>query len=107
MPPLNYRTVFKPPATADPAQPVILEIDLNEKVLHAVIAIRVVTSENVVKVISRSNGRTGEITRVGPGEFEVAAKLPKVPFAWNVTLEFVATTADGRSTSVKIPVRVK
>jgi hypothetical protein len=107
MPPLNYRFIPRPAATIDPAQPVIHEIDINEKTVHDQIAIRVVTSENVVKVTSSSNGRTGTITQVGPGEFEVAAKLPKVPFAWNFTLLFVATTADGHSTSVKVPLKVK
>jgi len=107
MPPMNYRFVPKPAATVDPVQPVIFEVELNEKTVHDLIAIRVVTSENVVKVTSSSNGRTGSLTQVGPGEFEVAAKLPKVPFPWNVTLLFVATTADGHSTSVKVPLKIK
>ena len=107
MPPMNYRFVPKPAATFDPVQPVIFTIELNEKTVHDLIAIRVVTSENVVKVTSSSNGRTGSITQVGPGEFEVAAKLPKVPFSWNITLLFVATTADGHSTSVKVPLKIK
>jgi len=107
LPPMNYKVVPKPAASVDPDQPVIIEIALNEKVLSGLIAIRVVTSTNVVKVTSSSNGRSGDLPQVGPGEFEVMSKIPKLGFTFSTTVQFVATSADGRTTSVKIPVRIK
>jgi len=107
LPAMNYQTVPKPAASVDPTQPVIIEIDLNEKVLTGVIAIRVITSAAVVKVTSSSNGHSGDLPQVGPGEFEAISKLPKLPFTFSTTILFVATSADGRKASVKVPVKIK
>jgi len=107
LPAMNYQTVPKPAASVDPAQPAIIEIDLNEKVLTGVIAIRVITSAAVVKVTSSSNGHSGDLPQVGPGEFEAISKLPKLPFTFSTTILFIATSADGRKASVKVPVKIK
>jgi hypothetical protein len=105
LPAMNYKTVFQPPASPGPTLPIILEVDLNDKVLRGSVAIRVLTSENVVKVVSGAMGRSGQIPQVGPGDFEGMSKIPKLPMS--LKLEVVATSADGRTTSVKIPVSLK
>ncbi len=74
---------------------------------HGRIAIRVLTSPDVVKVITRSNGREGPLRQIGPGEFVANGSIPGIPFiarGWKVNIEFVATGAGGRQFSVKVPV---
>ena len=107
--PLPYKTVPQPQASAEPGAPVILEVDLNDTHLrtHGRIAMRILTSPDVVSVVSRSKGHQGEVPRVGPGVFYAESTLPGVPFVargMHLNLEFVATTADGKSTSVRVPV---
>ena len=97
---------------APPGSPQILEVDLNSNVLKAQgdIDIRVLTSPDVVKVVSRSGGHSGEVHKVGDGEFVAAGKLPKLPFfvgGVSFNLEFIASTGDGRSTSVTVPVKLR
>jgi hypothetical protein len=109
----NYTFRFIPkPAAVAPGAAQILEVDLNSNVLRAQgdIDMRVLTTVNVVKVVSRSGGRSGELAKVADGEFVAAGKLPKLPFfvgGVSFNLEFVASTADGRSTSVTIPVKLR
>ena len=106
----NYKYRVTPsPNPAASGGPQILEIDLNDKQLtpHGKIAIRVLTSPDVVKVITRSNGRDGSLQQIAPGEFTANGSIPGIPFiarGWKVNIEFVASTADGRTTSVKVPV---
>lgn len=107
----NYKYRFTPPPNpgAESGSPQILEIDLNDKQLtpHGKIAMRVLTSPDVVKVITRSNGREGPLQQIAPGEFIANGSIPGIPFiahGWKINIEFVATTADGRTTSVKVPV---
>jgi hypothetical protein len=107
LPPMNYKTVPKPVASPDPNQPLILEIDLNEKLINGLIAIRVVTSPSVVKVVSSSNGYSGQLPQVGPGEFAAVHSVPKLPLTWSTSIVFVATSADGRAATVKVPVKIK
>jgi hypothetical protein len=101
--------VPKPAASPDPEAPQILEVDLNSRQLKDTIAIRVLTNAAVTRVESRSNGRSGVVPQVGPGEFIAVGKLPKIPFiarGWTINLEFIAYAADGRKTSVKVPVKL-
>ncbi len=101
-----YHFKFVPPvkASPNPDDPQILEVDLNSQTLHGTIAMRILTNAVVTKVVTSSNGHSGTVPQVGPGEFAATGSVPKVPFT--ITLEFVASTADGRSTSVKIPVKL-
>ncbi len=94
-----------------PDTPQIFAVYLNDKKLRSQgpIDIKVATSPNVVKVISRSGGQVGVIPMVAAGDFEANSKLPKVPFiAQGVTvfLEFVATGPSGTTTSVRVPVQL-
>lgn len=105
----KYRVVPSPNPSAASDAPAILEVDLNDKQLtpHGKIAIRVLTTPNVVKVITRSNGRDGVLEQSAPGEFIGNGSIPGIPFiahGWKVNIEFIATTADGRTTSLKVPV---
>jgi hypothetical protein len=101
-----YHFKFVPPvkASPNPADPQILEVDLNSQTLHGTIAMRILTNAVVTKVITRSNGQSGTVPQIGPGAFAATGSVPKLPI--KITLEFVASTADGRSTSVKIPVKL-
>lgn len=105
----KYRVKPSPNPSAASDGPAILEVDLNDKQLtpHGKIAIRVLTSPDVVKVVTRSNGREGPLQQTAPGEFIGNGSIPGIPFiarGWKVNIEFVASTADGRTTSVKVPV---
>jgi hypothetical protein len=109
--PYKYRFVPRQPAQPAAGTPQIFAVFLNDQHLHSsgTIEIKVVTSANVVKVITRSNGRDGVLQLTGPGDFEAHSRLPKIPFiAAGVTteLEFVAYTADGKSVVVKVPVKI-
>ncbi len=110
--PYKYRFVPRQPAVHVPGAPQIFAIFLNDQILHGsgLIEIKVVTSPDVVKVITRSNGREGVIQAAGPGDFETNSRLPKIPFiaaGMTTLLEFVAFTADGKSVSVKVPVKLE
>jgi hypothetical protein len=109
--PYRYRFVPRQPDHVDPDAPQIFAVYLNDRKLRSggPIAIKVLTSENVVKVVSRSNGREGIVPAIAPGDFEASSKLPKIPFiaaGMTTLLEFVASTADGKSVSVKVPVKL-
>jgi hypothetical protein len=109
--PYHYRFVPHVPAHPAPGDPIIYAVYLNESRLRSAgpIDIRVETSPEVVKVISRSNGRDGVVPLISPGVFVAQGKLPKIPFiaeGMSVDLQFIATTADGRKITVSVPVRL-
>jgi hypothetical protein len=108
-PTFAYRFVPKAQASPDPSAPQIIEVDLNSRVLHGTIAIRVLTNAVVTKVENHTNGRADVIPQTGPGEFIAVSKLPNIPFfarGMGYSLEFVAFAADGTKTSVKVPVKL-
>lgn len=107
-----YRFVPRQPAHVDPGMPQIFAVYLNSKTLKSLgpILIKVTTDPGTVKVTSRSGGREGTIPLVVPGDFEANAKLPKLPFiasGMTLDLEFTAVSADGRRTTVKVPVALR
>ena len=109
-PTFGYRFFPHAQASPDPTAPQILFVDLNSRTLHDFIAIRVLTNDAVVKVENHTNGRSDIIPHTGPGEFIAVSKLPKLPFiarGMTVDLQFVAYAADGRKTSVKVPVKLR
>ncbi|HMD01607.1 MAG TPA: hypothetical protein VKG44_01460 [Candidatus Baltobacteraceae bacterium] len=93
------------PATTSPA---ILKVELNSDHLQAggPIAIRVSTTPDVVKVVTGNGPRSGALTSVAPGIFTSQATLPRVGgiASVKIKLHFVATTADGKSAAVDVPV---
>ena len=109
---LNYHFVPHPPAHMEPGDPQIYEVDLNDYVLRSKgpILIRVFTNADVVKVVSRSNGRDGVVPKEGPGRFYAASVLPPIPFiasGMSIDLEFVASNAAGKTTSVRVPLKLR
>jgi hypothetical protein len=112
LPPLKYHITPTPQPSAAPESPQILAIDISDQTVYSgkVMAIRVTTNDVVSKVTISSNGHSGQMTQVAPGRFESSGTIPKLPplmGGLNVNLVFAATTADGRSASVKVPLKVK
>ena len=106
---LTYNYRFVPRNSARAGEPKIYAVYLNEKKLRSLgpIDIKVATTPDVVKVVSRSNGREGIIPLVTSGTFEATSVLPKIPFiaaGMTLEIEFIATTASGRSATVRVPV---
>jgi cell division septation protein DedD len=101
------------PAPGPSGAPRIVEIALNDKVLHkgGMLLVRVTTSADVTSVIARTMGQQIAIPQGAPGYFAGQEQLPSaIPFfLLNRTyqIEFVASTADGRSTTYSIPVRLE
>ncbi len=101
------------PTPGPSGAPRIVEIALNDRVLHkgGPLLVRVTTSPDVTTVVARTMGRELGIPQGGPGYFSGQDQLPSgIPFfLLNRTyqIEFVASTADGRSTSYTLPVRLE
>jgi hypothetical protein len=109
--PYAYRFVPRQPDHIEPGTPQIFAVYLNSKQLRSLgpILIKVVTSPDVTKVISRNGGQEGSIPMIAPGDFEANGKLPKVPFiaaGITIDLEFVATSSTGQKVTVRVPVRI-
>jgi len=106
----TYGYVFTPSAPAT-GTPQILKVELNSSDLRAggPIAIRVTTSPDVVKVVTGNGKHQGTLTQAGPGVFTSESTLPHIggPLSIAIKLHFVATTADGKATSVDVPVKYK
>ena len=108
----QYRFIPSQPKVVAAGQPQIFAVYLNAKKLHSLgpIAIRVLTSANVVKVTTSSNGREGVVPKIATGDFEAKNKLPKLPFVASgitTTIDFVATTAAGKKVTVGVPVALQ
>ncbi len=106
----TYGFAFTPPAPAT-GPPEILKIELNSDDLRAggPIAIRVTTAPDVTTVVTGNGSHQGTLTRVAPGVFASRSTLPHVGGLLHVhiKLHFTATAADGRQTSVDVPVAYK
>jgi hypothetical protein len=110
--PYAYRFVPRQPDHPAAGIPQIFAVYLNDQTLHSggLILIKVATSPDVIRVVSRSGGREGVLQQAGPGDFEANSKLPKIPFiaeGMTTLLEFIASNADGKSVSVKVPVKLR
>jgi hypothetical protein len=108
----GYRFVPHQPEHPEPGTPQIFAVYLNSKTLvsQGPISIKVWTDPGTVKVTSSSGGRQGIIPMLSPGDFEANSKLPKFPFiasGMTLDLEFTAIAADGRRTTVRVPVALK
>lgn len=107
MTPTPYLYVYVPPASVPPSK--ILEIDLNDKTLHAPgeVRVRVLTTTDVVSVVVRAMGREISVPRVIPGLFAAEDKIPHVPFflrGHTYDVDFIAASGDGKSTTITLPI---
>lgn len=109
--PFTYIVQPPPPAAAD--VPRIVEIAANDRVLHkgGMLLVRITTSPDVTHVLARTMGREIGIPQMSPGVFAGQEQLPSgIPFFMlnrTYQIEIVATTADGRSASFTVPVRLE
>ena len=105
--PIVYGYTFTPPAPSA-GTPRFLSIELNSDHLKAggPIAIRVSTTPDVVKVTTGNGKHSGTLTQSAPGVFTSDSTLPHIGgFASvRIKLHFEATTADGTSISLDVPV---
>jgi hypothetical protein len=105
-------TVAPSPTPAPSGSPQILEIALNDRVLHkgGPLMLRVTTSQDVTAVVMRALGHELGVAKTGPGVFSGDTVLPTgIPFfllGRTYTVQFIATTADGRNTSASVAVRL-
>jgi len=101
------------PSPAPAAGPRIVEIALNDKVMHmgGMLLVKVTTSPDVTAIVARTMGRQLGIPQAAPGLFAGQQQLPSGIPSWLLNrtyhIEFVATTADGHSVSYTIPVRLE
>lgn len=108
-----YTPAPVPGATNAPSDaPLILEIDLTDKVLRAPgpLNIRVLTSVSVATVTMRALGRDLPLPKTGDGLFSADNQLPAVPF-WlhgkTYQVDFIAAVPDGRNVKVTLPVTLR
>jgi hypothetical protein len=101
------------PSPGPSGGPQIIEIALNDRVQHmgGMLLVKVTTSSDVTGVVARSMGRQIAIPQGAPGYFAGQEQLPSgIPFFMlnrTYQIEFVATTADGRSTIFALPLRLE
>jgi hypothetical protein len=101
------------PTPGPSGAPQIIEIALNDRVLHkgGMLLVKVTTSADVTGVIARTMGREIAIPQGAPGYFAGQEQLPDaIPFFMlnrTYQVEFVATTADGRKAAFAIPLRLE
>lgn len=108
--PYHYVVTPPPPAAGQPA---ILEIDMLDQVVHVggPYSVRVKTSPDVTALNVITMGGSYAMQAAGPGLFASDGQVPNgVPFFMlnrSYTVTIVASTADGRSTSVPISLRLE
>lgn len=108
--PFNYVVT---PSPGPSGAPQIIEIALNERVIHAggMLLVKITTSADVTTVVGRTLGHQLAIPQGAPGYFAGQEQLPgNIPFfLLNRTfqIEFVASTADGRTATYSLPIRLE
>jgi len=109
----NPFTYVVDPTPGPTGAPRIIEIALNDRVLHkgGMMLVKVTTSTDVTAMVARSMGHEIAIPQGAPGYFAGQQQLPDaIPFFMlnrTYQIEFVATTADGRSTIYALPMRLE
>jgi hypothetical protein len=107
-----YHYVVNPPPPP-PGQPVIREIDMLDQTLHpgGTYSVRVYTSLDVTTLTVQAMGSTYGMQGAGPGLFATDGTVPSfIPFfllGRAYTLTVTASTADGKSTSVAVSMRLE
>ncbi len=102
-----YRVVI-PPTQSSPS---ISEIDFNDKALSAPgpVAVLVKTSDDVATLSARLLGREQGLPKLATGQFGGTQQLPQIPFflkGRDYAVDFVATTADGRTAQAQVVVHL-
>jgi hypothetical protein len=111
--PNPFAYIVEPPPPAASNVPRITEIAVNDRVLHkgGMLLVRITTSQDVTRVIARAMGHEIGIPQMSVGVFSGQEQLPAgIPFFMlgrTYQIEIVATTADGRSASFTVPVRLE
>jgi O-antigen ligase len=112
--PSPYHYVVVPTQRTNPpfGGPLIVEVALNERTLEVPgpVLVRITTSANVGAVTARVFGRQMGIPQIAPGLFGGADQMPSLPtflLGRSYDVEFIASTPDGRSTSVTLPVGLR
>jgi hypothetical protein len=101
------------PSPGPSGAPQIVEIAINDRVLHqgGMLLVKVTTSQDVATVVARTMGREIAVPQGAPGYFAGQEQLPGgIPFfLLNRTyqIEFIATTADRRTVTFTMPVRLE
>jgi len=111
--PFAYIVAPPPPPPTAANGPRIAEIAVNDRILHkgGMLLVRITTSTDVTRVIARGMGREIGIPQMSAGVFSGQEQLPTgIPFFMlnrTYQIEIVATTADGRTASFTVPVRLE
>jgi hypothetical protein len=111
--PNPFTYIVEPPPPAASNVPRIVEIAANDRVLHkgGMLLVRITTSPDVARVLARTMGHEIYIPQMSPGVFSGQEQLPSgIPFFMlnrTYQIEIVVTTADGRSASFTVPVRLE
>ncbi len=114
----TYGFVYKATPSPDvtpfpgPNPPAISEIDLSGATLvtPGTIRVRVLTSDAVVSVAAETFGSSIAIARSAPGIFTLEGYVPAVPAAFKnrqYDVTFTASSADGRTARVVLPLLLK
>lgn len=110
--PIPY-TYIVMPTPGPSAGPQIVQVALNDHVLHkgGPLFVRITTTVDVTAVVARALGHQIGIAQIAPGVFSGAQQLPDgIPFFMlgrNYTVDFIATTADGRSCTTSLEIRLE
>jgi len=107
-----FAYVVDPPAGTN-ASPRIVEIAINDRTLHQgqILLVKITTSTDVTALIARTMGHQIGIPIMSPGVFagqqQLPSGIPNFLLNRNYEIEFVATTADGKTTVFAIPLRLE
>ena len=110
--PTLFGYVVDPPLDAN-ATPRIVEIAINDRTLHQgqILLVKITTSTDVTALIARTMGHQIGIPIMSPGVFagqqQLPSGIPNFLLNRNYEIEFVATTADGKTTVFAIPLRLE
>lgn len=109
-----YKATPSPETTPFPGPnpPTIAEIDLSGATLVTPgnIRVRVLTSDAVVSVAAETFGSSIPIARSAPGVFTLEGYVPAVPDSFKnrrYDVTFTASSADGRTARVVLPLMLK
>jgi len=110
--PTLFGYVVDPPLDAN-ATPRIVEIAINDRTLHQgqILLVKITTSTDVTALIARTMGHQIGIPIMSPGVFagqqQLPSGIPSFLLNRNYQIEFVATTADGKTTVFAVPLRLE